>query len=198
MNNTNALALIKIEDFTNFSPGWCYGDGVKFSIDIINLAKQLAIEFLSNGFDNIDAFPGVNGEIRVTAYAKDYYLEFTVETECNVTFLSEKNDQEVDYEEGLSIRDCFDRIAKYRFLCDLYEQFTDSTSIKTEVASKLSHSNHLPMEAYQPLTTNARWSPLATFVGTSINITKMSAELQRFSGALRQPYFRVTYQSARL
>jgi hypothetical protein len=59
---------------------------------------------LSNaGFATTNAFLGLDGEIRLTAYHNSIYFELTIEPNGKIVLLLEKNDQEIDYEENISL-----------------------------------------------------------------------------------------------
>lgn len=102
--------FLKIKDFETLRAGWCYGEGMQFSKQSIDSAMLVALSLLQHGFGQLDAFPGINGEIRVTAYDGDSYFEFTIDPDDAVTFVCERNGKELDYRAGLSIRDCLSMI----------------------------------------------------------------------------------------
>ena len=112
-NYMNSSVYLKIQDFLTLRHGWCYGEGLSFSRAIADIATQIATRLLSYGFSEMDAFPGLNGEIRVTCYSSEKYFEFTVETVASITFLFEEGDAEKEYQENLTLADCFRKIEKY-------------------------------------------------------------------------------------
>lgn len=72
------LGQKKITEFTKLAAGWNFGAGKEFLDRVIIQAKQadnLLVQLLAAP---TDAFPGSNGEIMVTAYKDDYYLEYTL------------------------------------------------------------------------------------------------------------------------
>lgn len=83
--------FLKIEDFETLRAGWCYGEGMQFSKQSVDSARRVALSLLRQGFEQLDAFPGMNGEIRVTAYDGDSYFEFTIDPDDAVTFVCERN-----------------------------------------------------------------------------------------------------------
>jgi len=93
----------KIEDFTLVQSGWHYGEGKTPKPEIITMALTLNDEFSKAGFTKTNAFLGLDGEIRVTAYHDAIYLELTIEPNEQITFLFEKNDKEMSYEENISL-----------------------------------------------------------------------------------------------
>jgi len=96
----------KIEDFALVQTGWHYGEGKTPKPEIITIALNLNDEFSKAGFARTNAFLGLDGEIRVTAYHDAIYFELTIEPNQQITFLLEKNDKEMSYEENISLQHC--------------------------------------------------------------------------------------------
>lgn len=105
---------LKIRSFKRLLEGWHYGKGVPPTNAAIEQALKLNSGALSSGFLKTDAFPGIDGEILVAVYYGEWYLEFTLEANMSVTFVAEKNREEVEYVEGLSVEDALNKIAQYR------------------------------------------------------------------------------------
>ena len=91
----------KIQSFAGFQPGWSFGEGIEFAQNTLNKALQLAKTAYMLGFHETDAFPGLNGEIMVTIYQGRDYWEFTVQPVETLTFVYEKGEETLVYEEGL-------------------------------------------------------------------------------------------------
>lgn len=117
--------LKKIDSFLYLEKGWHYGKGVFPSKKTIAIAKKIAEQALSNIFDT-DAFPGIDGEIMVTVYYKEHYLEFTIESDGEITFVHELNDEELVYKEGLKLQE-----AKIK-LDDFCEKIWNISELSTE------------------------------------------------------------------
>lgn len=86
----------KILGFAQFHSGWCYGRGQAFSREVIRIAKSLNRKAIAAGFIETDAFPGPEGEVRVTIYREPDYLEFTVNPDLTVNFVRENKDREFE------------------------------------------------------------------------------------------------------
>lgn len=95
----------KILSFSELEQGWHFGDGSPLNNVIIQKALDLLDLLISSGFGRTNAFPGTNGDLIVTAYFWDYYLEFTIESNEALSFILEENDNELEYEEGLPFND---------------------------------------------------------------------------------------------
>src|SRR5688572_19040410 len=104
----------KIQSFKKLENGWHYGEGGPLEQAVIDNAILLNKEAIRLGFYETDAFPGVNGEIMFTIYFGNQYLEFIIEPVGNVTFSYEEEDEEVDYQEGLSFSDARMKIKEFR------------------------------------------------------------------------------------
>lgn len=70
MNNTKIL----LHSFTQLPPGWSFGEGVPIATTSVVEAQRLvdALPGVETG-----AFPGLDGEVRVTAYQGTLYAECT-------------------------------------------------------------------------------------------------------------------------
>lgn len=66
-----------------------------------------------SGFRN-NQFVGDSGEIRLTVYHGDYYLEFTIEIDQTITYRRELGEQEQDYQEGLSLDEAIEIIKEFK------------------------------------------------------------------------------------
>lgn len=93
--------LKKIQSFAQFQQGWSFGEGVAFAKTTLEKATQLTKTAHMLGFHETDAFPGLNGEVMVTVYQGSDYWEFTLEPTETITFVYERDDETVTYEEGL-------------------------------------------------------------------------------------------------
>lgn len=131
----------KIYSFLKLEDGWSYGEGLKFNYEIVALADDIHRYILSLELTETDAFPGLDGEVRITAYYKDYYLEITVNEDRSVDYYLEKNNEKMIIKEGVSLDETFALIFNFwRVHCkNLSESSILNTMIKEEDASKVSH-----------------------------------------------------------
>lgn len=131
----------KIQSFSEFPEGWCYGEGLAFSAAVLGIANELYESTKAHGLLTTDAFPGPEGEIRFKIYYKDTCLVFTINPNLMVNYVRENGGQEnqpdnitldkskriiQNYAEELWSLDCF--------------QSTGTTGTKTSL--KTGHSNH--------------------------------------------------------
>ena len=95
-----SLTAQKIMGFSSLENGWHFGDGVAPTMQRILAAIEIVNEAIANGYIT-DAVPGISGEIQVICYKGSSRLEFTLEENETVTFISEQDGVEVRYEENV-------------------------------------------------------------------------------------------------
>jgi hypothetical protein len=77
----------KIKEFGAFEAGWSGEEGEAFSKSQIDRALSVHELMQQNGYSATDAFPGLTGEIAVTAYKDNYFLQFVVEKQGQASIL---------------------------------------------------------------------------------------------------------------
>lgn len=92
----------KVASFRNLPRGWHYGDGVPASEETAQTAKNLLLGMAHAGLWKTNAFPGIDGQMMVTAYHRNQYFEMSVEADGSVVFVYEENRREVIYRENLT------------------------------------------------------------------------------------------------
>ncbi len=100
--------------------GWSYGEGCAFSPQTIQAAEALAMKAAELGFESIDAFPGLSGEIQITLYAAPYYYELTVEPNPGIILWQEHNQAETFYAEYSSSLEAMKQLAQAPNLAQLH------------------------------------------------------------------------------
>lgn len=100
----------KILSFRELPVGWHFGGGAPPSQETIDSALRLNREAMLLGFEKTNAFPGIEGEIQVTAYLDTFSFEFTIERDGAITFVKEQADRELVYEQGLTLDEAINRL----------------------------------------------------------------------------------------
>lgn len=178
----------KIKDFATFEEGWHYGEGESFSNEIISLALEVHDFFYNNSFLTLDAFPGFNGEIRVTAYPKNYYFEATIEDVNNITFLIEdSNDEEIFYADNLSIEELKTLIKEKAdlYIWNTVESFpfvTTTIERKDSLASPSKIHLQSAEEEFLLFNWNAQTKRQVVYVNTFAPIMTNSVQAHHYSG----------------
>jgi len=188
--------FLKINDFETLEAGWCYGEGMPFCKQSLAAARQVALSLLQHGFGQLDAFPGIHGEIRVTAYDGDVYIEFTIDPDQAATFVRERNGQELDYREGLSIPDCLSLMPiREPCLWNLFESSIPGISIHSWDVFRAWHSGRQATAEYPSFVERAPQRSADRFAATSGCFTPASAANRPSSGLSTEPYFRPVMDS---
>lgn len=92
----------KIASFRHLRLGWHYGEGGPIDESVIYAAAGFFWQFFLRGFNDADAFPGAHGEVMVTAYEGDHYVEVIAETDGSVSVAYEFKDEEMCVSERIS------------------------------------------------------------------------------------------------
>ena len=95
----------RIELFAQMDKGWDYGKGLPFASGVVSLALRVHKAMVANGFYSTDAFPSPSGEIVVTLYSGNNYVEMEVRPDLLLNFTWERDDVEVVAAEDLKIED---------------------------------------------------------------------------------------------
>jgi len=139
-------AIEKLKSFSGLRDGWHFGEGFSPTDDTIRMAAVF-IERASLALMKTDVFPGAYGEIQVSIYFKNYYLEFIIELSGNVTFVLERDDIELKYIEDLSFNSALEELSAFRKqLCNYSSGLsTQITSINSDRDLPAWHSETLPL-----------------------------------------------------
>jgi hypothetical protein len=100
----------KILSFRELPAGWHYGDGTPPADETIDAALRLNEEAAQAGFEKTNAFPGIEGEVQVTAWLGSLCLEFTIERDGRITFVQEQAQQEIASESALTLDEAVNRL----------------------------------------------------------------------------------------
>lgn len=92
----------KINGFRTLPKGWHRGSGRQIGAGVLEAALEFHALLLSNFFVETDAFPGLSGEIQITAYYGNDCFEFTVEADQKWTFVHQKDSVEIEDVEDLT------------------------------------------------------------------------------------------------
>lgn len=176
----------KIWHFLQLEEGWNFGEGVGFSQDVVAKARYLNSLLGLNGFVETDAFPGLNGEIRVTAYWKTDYFEFTLESGGVWVFRHERNGEEADCRVAESLTDLFFIVSLLgRKVCSSSASCQQGgTGILDSKDFRVWLSGPAPMEESRCFTKTAHWKSRQEFANTSSGTTRESQASHQFFGSL--------------
>lgn len=170
-----------IKDFVNLQSGWHYGKGDSFLHDTIQSALEINRHAELKSFST-NAFPGISGYITVVLYFADDDLEFRVFPDGNINFVHDRNGDEIESIENLSLEKAFNKIAEYsEKLWNILDSSTVGITTKYEEGSSLMPSP-ITMEVSPFSKKSAQKKSPVQSVGISQNIINSYQENPKFFG----------------
>jgi hypothetical protein len=147
----------KIKSLSKLSDGWNYGEGTKFSSKRITDAEKIDNLLVQLFASPTDAFPGLGGQIMVTAYKDDFYIEYTLHDDHNFSVRANKAGTTIC---GANYVDQAKALSKLAWLAGQIwntsgSSTQGSTTIGIVIESTGSRLAVLPMGALQSSTVNA-------------------------------------------
>lgn len=188
--------IVKIKSFEKLQPGWSFGEGSQFEKDILTKGIKLIKIAGSFGFKETDAFPGLNGEVMVTLYLEENYWEFTIQPDRNVTFVQEKNDETIIYEEGLSFKTAISKLKEIGILVlkekwNLSELLMQDITIQESEDLQVWSSKIQLVGGYRFSARNVPEIKETVYANISENFIQPSAANHRFSGNLKKARYQM-------
>lgn len=177
----------KLESFKLLPVGWHYGEGNPIPITNVKLANDILYLLYQFGYTSTDAFPGIDNEVRITAYKDNKYLEFTVEDDQTITYLLEISDVEQDYKEGLTI----DKLSG--IILSIGDEGWNSSDLYTQNIMTTGKADFSPLHlgdpVFQSYAKSASMIPKVQFAITSGSTMKNEyQENPQYSGYLTSDY----------
>lgn len=181
----------KIFSFKTLENGWCHGEGLAIDDENIERAIRFESQAYLFGFKETDAFPGLNGEVTIALYFQSHYLEFTFEADSQVTFVHEKNEDTLTYNENLTFETALQTLKSLRkLLWPSSESSMKDFMTHGETDTKATHLKKPEMAAYRLLTKNVYSNPVSVSAHTSENITLKYTVNPQYTGSSTLPNFR--------
>lgn len=132
----------KLEEFATLKRGWSFNEGAEILQEALSISYVLVSLFFDYGFFNIDAFPGLDGEVRITLYNDSDYLEFTIISHVSIEYFREKNETIINPIEIVTFDKVKEIIKKYwKESCSILESLIQGTMIKQESVFRVLHSD---------------------------------------------------------
>jgi hypothetical protein len=107
-----SLTLRKVLSFRDLQHGWHYGEGGPIAMPVLGQALELYYMASKCNMET-DAFPGVNGEVQICCYQDSETLEITIEEHDRITFVLEREGEEVEHIENLTLKQALEKITKH-------------------------------------------------------------------------------------
>lgn len=124
----------KIRSFHELKQGWHFGEGNGPNKETVELAEKITQMLHVELFCKVDAFPGVWGEIQVTAYPEDFFMEINILENGTIELVVEdKNQHELLDFEGLNLETLKKKISffKQQILWKSFGYFPQNILTKT-------------------------------------------------------------------
>lgn len=121
---------IKIRELREMPVGWFYGTGVAPDEEVVDITLKLNRAAINESLFETDVFPAEGGELMLVIYYDNYCLELMVERDGRINVVYERNDEEFDFKENLSLKEAVTEIRLFRKqVWNLSDSFIGNISI---------------------------------------------------------------------
>lgn len=175
----------KLVQLRGLQDGWYYGSGSAIdprTIETVSNLNQEARNLLMYG---TNVFPADSGELFFEVSSKGYVLEFIVDQERIVSAFVYHDDEELDFQEGLTLKSAKEELRIFR---DLVWKLSDSSAGR--IGTQASKDSTVPPFIAQRATTEspsspttALWKKAARSVSMFSASTPRTTDYLQFSGA---------------
>jgi hypothetical protein len=100
----------KLNDLNGIKHGWHFGEGKSLNNDVYSLGCYLIERISMIGFTELDCFLGINGELIITIYKDEHYIELNINKFLYIDFVYQVNDKDIIYEEEMNFVMIIDKI----------------------------------------------------------------------------------------
>jgi len=182
----------KVQSFKNLALGWNYGQGGPVDPNVVRGAIAVLLNFSLAGLTDTDAFPGINGEVMVTAYERDHYLEAIVESDGSVSVTYDVDDVEKFSKERMGSEEALNKLQEIAGeIWNMFDFYIRTISIQTpdRIGSRVWPSE-IPQTVAEPPLSSAIVStpPAQTFATTFDTIIPHGLQANHpFFGNLTRP-----------
>ncbi len=185
-NQINATEK-KINSFKALPIGWHYGSGIPPLAKVLDQANRLNQYAGLMGFEATDAFPGIDGEVMLTVYDGDIYLEFSIEVDSSIDYIHEHGGKEVDSKEKISLHQAINYIEKIGILkCRLSVLSTQTTMIQGRKDSRVLRLSQVKPTKSQSSRKNAPFKLAGVNARTYEGSTPQLLVTHQYSGKSQQ------------
>ncbi len=186
----------KIRRFSELGDGWHYGEGVAFDASVLRRSVALHWQVMREGYFTTDAFPGLYGQVVVTIYDGDHYVEYSVEPDGTIEYVYECEGREIQSEVGLTTDAAIGKLRDLRKE-PWKSSESSSSSTMTYISADFSPALFSPqaggLEEASPSSANsALQSPEPPSASTSAGTTPTYQRNPRYSGAFPRTHFPLT------
>lgn len=168
---------MKVREYARLPEGWFFGDCQGIENETVTISLRLLREAEHLGLHDTNVFPGGDGELLLTIYHGDYYMDLMVEPDGTVDVTVEKGEEELVYREGVSLLEAISEIGEFKKLLWKHEESSGyyaasgTTKGKTAGASLAWPLSPQGTEGSRYLNANALWRPVGQSASTLSDFT---------------------------
>lgn len=168
---------MKVREYARLPEGWFFGDCQGIEKETVTISLRLLREAEHLGLHDTNVFPGGDGELLLTIYHGDYYMDLMVEPDGTVDVTVERGEEELVCREGVSLLEAISEIGAFKKLVWKHEELSGyyaesgTTKGKTAGASTAWPLSRQEMEGSQYLNANAPWKPVEPSVSILSSFT---------------------------
>lgn len=124
MPNINNIFEI-IDDFSKLPKGWNFGEGVPSSPVALHQSRNI-LNFAGNlGLKDVEAFPGIEGEIQLCFYDAEFNLEIVFEINGTLTINLERDDETIFSKKNAVLNEAIKILKDFKYKkCHSYASLT--------------------------------------------------------------------------
>ncbi len=94
----------RLSSLLSYKPGWSNGEGIAFTKETVDLAKDLCNLAINHGMINLSISAGLSGEILISSYLENNItIELFAESDNTITYAFAKDDKYIEYDDKTSI-----------------------------------------------------------------------------------------------
>lgn len=144
----------KIRSFEGLKAGWNFGEGDAISAKEVDRALLALAVVRQFGLSINDAFPGLDGEVKVTSYKDDYYVQYIVSPNAVSTIIAYRGNALLH-----RIRDIPDSEARKRLAAIAGEIWNTSDLLTSRNTTTFGAIKLIPLPSSDPTDLASRSSP---------------------------------------
>ena len=174
-----------LESFRELPLGWNFGSGKPAATVAFERSKAALNFAYTLGLNEMEAFPGNDGEIQLNVYKDDANLELMFEVDGTIGVTFEQGETYICLRQDSSLNEVFNYLQElqYNKCRSSVSLISRNTTALSMAGLKAPRSNHRAMEvAYQSLRRNVEKSIAEQYAPILRNITRTSPERQSSFG----------------
>lgn len=103
----------KLISFAYLSSGWNFGEGIPTKELPLKRALAILEALEDSGFSDTDVYPGIDGDVLLSAYALPDYYDFKIKVDGSVTVAHTLDEDDKFYQEAMPLVEVFSKIKEF-------------------------------------------------------------------------------------